>query len=293
MKQAYLILAHNKWDILNCLLQALDYDFNDIYLHIDAKVKPLPKLRTMTSAKLYVLKDRKSIAWGDFSMVEAEYALFHEAAKHGTYTHYHLISGVDMPLKPQQEIMEFSSSHKDESFIGLRAESQDQRELAERWSYHYLFMSTNYRNKQDPRPYPLRILLTIIRHSVVNIEKALHIKRNTDITLYKAHQWVSFSEEALHYMLSHYQEVCARFKRTLCPDEVFVPTLIMSSPLMDKILNDGDYQRGSMRMIDWHRGEPYSWKIEDTEELMNSGCLFARKIEDAELAKEILKRTRI
>lgn len=289
MKQAYLILAHNRWDILDCLLEALDYEFNDIYLHIDAKVDSLPKLREMKNARLETIEERHNVAWGDFSMVEAEYALFRKAVQRGPYTHYHLLSGVDLPLKSQQEIMDFSISHKDESLIGLRTESQDQRELAERWSYHYLFMSTNYRNKQDHRPYPLRMLLTIIRHSIVNIEKALHIKRNKDITLYKAHQWVSLSDEAMQYMLAHYDEVCRRFKQTLCPDEVFVPTLIMNSPLKSKMLNGGDYTKGSMRLIDWHRGEPYSWKIEDKDEIMNSGCLFARKIESIELAKEILE----
>ena len=37
MKHAYLIMAHNEWDMLNKLIQALDYPNNDIYLHIDKK----------------------------------------------------------------------------------------------------------------------------------------------------------------------------------------------------------------------------------------------------------------
>lgn len=289
MKQAFLILAHNQWDILDCLLKALDYEFNDVYLHIDAKVAKLPEIRDLKNARIVIIKERHNVAWGDFSMVEAEYALFREAAQHGPYTHYHLLSGVDIPLKSQQEIMDFSVSHKNEILIGLRTETQDKRELSERWSYHYLFMSTNYRNKQDTRPYSLRMLLTIIRHSIVYLEKMLHIRRNHDITLYKAHQWVSLSEKAMQYLLVHYDEVCRRFKRTLCPDEVFVPTLIMNSPLKSSVLNGGDYTKGSMRLIDWHRGEPYSWKKEDKQEILNSGCLFARKIESVELAKEIME----
>lgn len=39
MKHAYLIMAHNEWELLNKLINALDYSDNDIYLHIDKKSK--------------------------------------------------------------------------------------------------------------------------------------------------------------------------------------------------------------------------------------------------------------
>ena len=34
-----------------------------------------------------------------------------------------------------------------------------------------------------------------------------------------------------------------------------------------------------MRYIDWKKGNPYSFTINDYDELMNSGCLFARKFD--------------
>ena len=34
-----------------------------------------------------------------------------------------------------------------------------------------------------------------------------------------------------------------------------------------------------MRYIDWNRGNPYTFTIDDYEELMKSGCLFARKVD--------------
>ena len=37
MKHAYLIMAHNEWEMLNKLIQASDYPNNDIYLHIHKK----------------------------------------------------------------------------------------------------------------------------------------------------------------------------------------------------------------------------------------------------------------
>lgn len=37
MKHAYCILAHNNWEQLQLLLNCIDDDRNDIYLHIDVK----------------------------------------------------------------------------------------------------------------------------------------------------------------------------------------------------------------------------------------------------------------
>ena len=45
--------------------------------------------------------------WGDVSVIEAEFRLFEEAANKDKYAYYHLLSGVDMPLKSQNEIHAF------------------------------------------------------------------------------------------------------------------------------------------------------------------------------------------
>lgn len=43
-KHAYLIMAHGNWKILELLLKLLDFENNDIFLHIDEKAKKqMPK----------------------------------------------------------------------------------------------------------------------------------------------------------------------------------------------------------------------------------------------------------
>jgi hypothetical protein len=39
MKHAYLIIAHNEFKILSYLVKALDDERNDIYVHIDKRLK--------------------------------------------------------------------------------------------------------------------------------------------------------------------------------------------------------------------------------------------------------------
>ena len=64
MKHAYLIMAHNEWDMLNKLIQALDYPNNDIYLHIDKKAD-LKKVNIYkTKYSKVFLQKRMVINWG-------------------------------------------------------------------------------------------------------------------------------------------------------------------------------------------------------------------------------------
>lgn len=42
MKHAYLILAHNEFVILERLIQSIDDERNDIYIHFDGKLENYP-----------------------------------------------------------------------------------------------------------------------------------------------------------------------------------------------------------------------------------------------------------
>ena len=117
MKHAYLILAHNEFEVLRRLVSCVDDSRNDIYIHFDKKVTALPDIRTR-NAGLTVLDRRIDVRWGAPSMIEAEYALFSAAASRGPYQYYHLLSGVDLPLKSQDEIHAFFDAHNGEEFIG-------------------------------------------------------------------------------------------------------------------------------------------------------------------------------
>ena len=56
------------------------------------------------------------------------------------------------------------------------------------------------------------------------------------------------------------------------------------------LLGDAHLKEKAMRYIDWTRGHPYTFKSEDYDELMNSGCLFARKfsiVQDDKIVRKI------
>ena len=117
-KHAFLIIAHTDWSLLKTLVSLLDYELNDIYIHIDAKVpaKAIPDI-ICSKSNLYMLEHRISVAWGDISVVEAEYLLFEIAYNNSHYGYYHLLSGVDLPLKSKSIYILFLCSLAKNSLV--------------------------------------------------------------------------------------------------------------------------------------------------------------------------------
>ncbi|RGJ11260.1 hypothetical protein DXD29_07890 [Bifidobacterium pseudocatenulatum] len=104
-KQAYLLMAHNNLEQLNFLIRSLDSEFSDIFLHLDAKSKINPdEIVRPVSSQLYFC-DRINVYWAEYSQVQCELNLLRLATRIGKYNYYHLISGMDFPLKNQKEII--------------------------------------------------------------------------------------------------------------------------------------------------------------------------------------------
>lgn len=144
-KHAFLIIAHTDWSLLKTLVSLLDYELNDIYIHIDAKVpaKAIPDI-ICSKSNLYMLEHRISVAWGDISVVEAEYLLFEIAYNNSHYGYYHLLSGVDLPLKSKEYIYSFFMQSGKE-FIGFCPYNDTLSDIRVR-TYHF-FVSKMRNNR--------------------------------------------------------------------------------------------------------------------------------------------------
>jgi len=266
VKHAYLILAHNEFDILKALVSCLDDERNDIYIHIDSKVKELPDVHTEKSTLSFV-EDRVDVRWGDLSVVEAEYALFEKAKKNGPYQYYHLLSGVDLPLKSQDYIHYFCDKNESKEFIGytLTEITPEVVRKVQRW---HLFPE-DFKNKST--------LKRILRASYIKFQEIFGIKRNTDVNFKKGSQWVSITDGLVGWILENKEWVIKTFSHTFCADEIFVQTLCLNSPYKDNIYNTVDDAAGCMRAIGWRNGRLEDWSAKDYDHLKNSPALFARK----------------
>lgn len=284
MKHAYLILAHNEPELLSLLVERLDDVRNDIYIHFDRKFSVFPDIKTL-HAGLYILKERVDVRWADVSMLEAEYKLFHAVVDSGCqYSHHHLISGVDLPLKNQDYIHSFFAQHQGKEFVGLHQRPMNSH--ADRALHYWHPFTRSFRGSGC-----VFAIKRILRYLVIQTQVLLGIRRNTTIPFHKGGQWVSITRELIDYLLEQEDRAFTIFSRTFGADEYFVPTLIWDTPFMERLFDATDESRGAMRYIGWRAdGQLIDFTSQDLPALQQTEYLFARKFNSRDKAflQEIL-----
>ncbi len=210
------------------------------------------------------------------------------AKSQGDYDYYHLLSGVDLPLKTQTYIHSFFEKNRGKEFVGVSFSAYNEWDKEQKTKYYYL--GEKYIKPND-------IKGKIIRKMVfrfVSLQVKLHITRQYDVNLYKGPNWFSITDSFLSYVLQNKALILKRFSHTLCPDEIFLQTELMNSSFKDNVYDINDQFHSCMRLIDWHRGTPYVWQSKDFEELMRSDRLFARKFSsgDMEIVEKLLMTLR-
>ena len=264
-RHAYLIMAHTNFDQLQALIDLLDDARNDIYLHIDKKVQTLPTITAKHSGVF--LTDRVNVVWGSYSQIQCEMTLFRAAAE-GHYQYYHLISGMDLPLKSQDDIHGFFREHNGKEFIAIDPAAEITKDFRPRTQYYHLL--TDYAGNGKSL---FRKGLRFLDRTLVSLQKTLHISRKEIVTLYKGANWVSITDAMIHHVLSQEEVIEKQFKLSYCADELFLQSVAMASPLRENIT--GKY----LRAIDWKRGMPYTYRAEDVPGLLASECLWGRKFD--------------
>ncbi|MBR5296963.1 MAG: glycosyl transferase [Parabacteroides sp.] len=278
-KHAYLIIAHNDFDILEKTLKLLDDVRNDFYIHIDKKVQnfSFDKFKTLTKFSNIYFIERVDARWGDFSLVKIELKLL-EASVPRNYYYYHLLSGVDMPLKSNAEIHSFFDNFQGLEFVHFA--SDDAAIEKKEWiNYYYPMRLLGANNNMYSR------LLGKIAKLFLRAQRVTRFRRmeNRNLTLAYGSQWFSITHNLAKYVLTQKKWITKHFRFTNCSDELFMQTLILNSTFFDSLyLNkrDGNYL-GCMRFIDWTRGNPYTFQMDDFDSLINSPYLFARKFSSA------------
>lgn len=270
MKHAYLIMAHNEFRILDRLLEAIDDERNDIYIHWDRKLSVCPTIRT-GKARVFVLTERVDVRWGGLSLVKAEYALFEAAFLHGGYDYYHLLSGVDMPLKSQNYIHHFFSINKGKELIGYSGgDIEDMIDIRVR-RYH---LFPRYFMKNDNWRF---FFVKVIRALYLRLQNLFGIQRHRSVVFKKGTNWVSVTDAFVRYLIQQKNTVLDMYHYTFCSDEIFIQTLCWNSPFRKNLFDPENESYGCMRKIGWKGNQLIEWEEKDYDELMESFALFARK----------------
>ena len=294
MKQAYLIIAHNKVEQLKFLLSLLDYEKHDIFILFDKKAKITEKQKNdlrqiVTKSSLFFTKEIP-IYWGDYSLVESEIELFETANKQENYSMYHLLSGVDLPLDTAENIYNFFDSRKEYNFLTMVSdELYIRNKVYERVAFKTMFPQLTSRTVSNNF---IRSVLKIYRKFEVELQRIFKVDcfKKFNLELKYASNWCSLNKKAVDILLEEKKLIASIFKNTKVNDELFIPTILQKHQLLDTVYsieptNDKptDFQ-GNLRYINWWDGSPYTWtdSSDDINQLKRGKALghkFSRKFD--------------
>lgn len=291
-KHAYLILAHKNFGQLRKLIELLDDPRNDIYVHVDANARdfnPREWHQATRHSQLVFLPDRLKVNWGGVSIMRSELALLRRALTDGPHDYYHLLSGMDLPLKSQDEIHAFFDRNQGKEFINLW---EFKKSTLSRFRYYTIFPEGEGRFRTR-----------IVNHIFKGLQMAVGYRINRDIDFRFGSQWFSITEPLARYVADHEEWLEKVFRNTSTCDEIFLPTLVANSPFAGQLFepvpvsNQKEVNLSNMRFIDWSRGEsirhPWVFRAGDMALLESVPHLWARKFDetvDSEIIDKIYRK---
>lgn len=300
MKHAFLIIAHGNWKQLKILLKQIDSSNHDIYIHIDAKIKnpPIEFIREGIMLSRIEIVQKFKVYWGSFELVETELFLLEKARKNLEYDYYHLLSGMDLLIKPLNEIDDFFEKNNGYEFVHFDTDDRikKDKEILRRVQCYHFF--TNYRKGFKCKV--LNKFFNFLEHISLGLQTILKIdrtKKYNEFVIKYGSQWFSITDNLVSYIIENKDRIYNIFNHTKCADELFIQSLVYNSAYKNRLydLKYDDNCKANMRLIDLKErsknGSPYIWRIEDFDEISTSECLFARKFDinvDEKIVNEII-----
>lgn len=246
----------------------LDEERNNIFVHIDKKVENFNFLQFSNICKkssLYFTKKRLNVKWGDFSQVKNEIQLYETVFKKGKYKYYHLLSGVDLPLKSQNEIHYLLKDDKEYIYF---------KKHPSVWDYQHLSRFHMSKNINQT----ISCYFSILQNKL-KIDRFSRYK----LTFYKGYNWCSLTHEAVIYLLQHEFIIYRMCRYSVCADECYKQIILLNSSFKDKISIESADRQKDLRKVDWINrvgDSPHIYTMTDFEKLKNSNYLFARKFDE-------------
>ena len=188
-----------------------------------------------------------------------------------------------MPLKTYTQIRQFFETHNGSEFVGFQPTDYS-AELRNKIGTFHVFQDVLGNNKK----FYFR-MLRLIERLIVHLQMMIGVdRRKSNIVYGKGNQWFLITEGLAQFVVSKEKFIRDNFRMTSCADEIFLQTVILNSNFKNALYNG---KRPSLRYTDWNRGNPYTFRLNDFEELVStsSDALFARKFSSA-IDEDIIKK---
>lgn len=278
MKKIYCIITHKNTGILNLLINSSPKAI--IYLYVDLKTDLELFKEYTNNSNVFFIKNRQKISWGSVSQIKATLELLKVANKI-QYDYLFILSGDCLPLKKESYINNILKENFGKEFIS-KDDEMEQIEIDKRVSmkYNRSFFKKNKSLKDK-----------IICKSMIFLNDKFGLFKNKNFKnlpkLYFGSNWFGISKKLCDYILDYLSEnpsYLKSFENSICCDEVFFQTIVFNSDFNFFYIpfNKSNHNFKALRYIDWRTGPDFPRTLDenDFEEMKNSECIFARKINE-------------
>ena len=269
LKIAHLIVAFKNPEQVFRLAKNLSSPNSDIFIHIDKKVDERPFHYIGNLSNVHFIKERQYVVWGGYSITNAYILGMKEILAHANYDYIVLMSGQDYPLRPITEFQEYLKKNKGFSMMHVEAQVPKSKwwiNAADRYKYYHL---NDYK-------FPGKKFIHKISKRLLPNRKFLY--PNYQLYGGPGATFCALTRQAAEYVVNFMQnnrKALRYAKYTHASDEFWFQTLLMNSPLRDKIINQ------PLWYIDWsgRSKHPRVLNVLDYPSLIESGLFFARKFD--------------
>ena len=283
-RHAYMIIAYNQWELLKKLIHLLDDERNDIYIHVNKKIKDAPFEELISfpkNSRIYVV-DRVSIDRGTYSIFEAQMVLLKAALKNGDYAYLH--RGQDLPLKSQDFIQNFFEENDGKNFVDVIPPKNVKRDWYERYSLHQFLVPYTLDKNAKAK------FAKTIRKIAVTAQKTVGVNRfrkyeKQGFEICYGSSWFSITKKFAEYLVENESLIKKMYqKHTIIPEESIPQTFLWSSRFRDTLYDadwlDHKLNRANLRMIFWTGNtSPETITMKHVAALKDTNNLFARKFD--------------
>ena len=271
MTLAYIISAYKLPGQLTRLVSTLDAEASHFFVHVDRKTDDATYRQIAESLaerpNVRFLK-RHRCDYGGFGHVRATLTGIAEIARLGLRADYTiLLTGQDYPVKPNGEIEEFFRRHEGESFMEYFPLPSDD------WERGGLDRITEWHVRVRGRyvRFPGRLPIPVRREFPLGLRP------------FGGSAYWCLSRECVDYVRSFLDASPAYrrfFKYVNVPDEIFFHSILLNSPLKERVVND------DLRYLEWRdpaaAGGPAVLTRGDFDKIVTSEKIFARKFDAGE-----------
>lgn len=264
---AYIINAYRNWPQVERLVRTLaEAEATAFLIHLDRKSGPRIEAdlrRALGDLETVHFLPRRNVYWGRFSVVAATLSGLSAVDDLGLDPDQVVVlSGQDYPIKPPGQIAEFLSANPDRAFVDHFAIPDldalpTQRGGLDRIEFVHVWI---------PRRGPTR--LPIRRRARLGLEPfggSAHLALGRDHRRY------------IRDVATRDRRLMWFFRLTDIPDELFFQTVLLNSPLSDRVVNENLFELH----FEPRANHPTVLTRADLPRLAASKALFARKFDPA------------